>query len=204
MDSLETNSVPVKPEELKPGQGLVRCKICGYVTEAGRIREVCPACGVKATLFEPFTEKFSLRRWRILSWHLHPVVVHLPQAFSFMLAVLLVCMLMLHGSMQMILASAALVLIVAMPIAALGSFLTGILDGRTRFRKLSAPYLRIKLISGGIYFALALANAILVAGFPWVEGSYFGIVAALSMIQFGLTVVLGKIGADIACARMPG
>lgn len=204
MENVETNSGPVKPKAAEPKQNLVRCKICGFVERQDRIRDVCPACGVKATLFEPFTENFAESRRRILSWHLHPVVVHLPQAFSFLLTALLICMLTFAGPARRIVSDAILVMVAALPPAILGAFLTGILDGRTRFRKLSTPYLRIKLAFGSLYFVLASATAVLVFAAPWTEGPRFWIVAALSAIQFAITVVLGRIGADIACARMPG
>ena len=37
---------------------LIRCKACGYVTREGKIKDVCPACGVPAKMFEPYTDPY--------------------------------------------------------------------------------------------------------------------------------------------------
>ncbi|MCK7505218.1 MAG: hypothetical protein MZV70_14775 [Desulfobacterales bacterium] len=61
---------------------LMRCKACGFVTDQGNIKDVCPACGVPAKMFEPYTNPVSLKRRKILDLHTHPVLVHFPQAFA--------------------------------------------------------------------------------------------------------------------------
>jgi len=67
---------------------LMRCKACGYVTDQGNIKDVCPACGVPAKMFEPYNHPVSLKRRRILDLHTHPVMVHFPQAFALTLFIL--------------------------------------------------------------------------------------------------------------------
>lgn len=192
------------PNANKAPLDLVRCKVCGYVTEKDRIRNVCPACGVKAGMFEPHTENFSPKRRRFLSRHLHPIMVHMPQAFSFSLVVLILGMLSLSGPVKAIFEHAAFVMITAMPFVVAGSFLTGLLDGQIRFRRLSAPYLKIKFALGILYLGLALAIAIMVWATPWNVLPWIWIIGLLAAAQFMLTIILGKIGADIGCARMPG
>ena len=46
---------------------LIRCKACGYVTCEGKIKDVCPACGVPAKMFEPYTDPVSEKRRRFLA-----------------------------------------------------------------------------------------------------------------------------------------
>ena len=70
---------------------LIRCKACGFVTDQGKIKDVCPACGVPAKMFEPYTHPVSLKRRRILDLHTHPVMVHFPQAFALTLFLLSFC-----------------------------------------------------------------------------------------------------------------
>ena len=76
---------------------LVKCKSCGYVMEAGKLHDSCPACGVPAKMFEPFTDPVSSKRRSILALHIHPVLVHFPQAFAFFLFALSAASLALKG-----------------------------------------------------------------------------------------------------------
>ena len=64
----------------------VRCKACGYIMERSKLGDKCPACGVSATMFEPYDDKLSEKRRRLLDIHVHPIVVHFPQAFAAFLA----------------------------------------------------------------------------------------------------------------------
>jgi rubredoxin len=56
---------------------LIRCKACGYVMEADKLKDVCPACGMSSRVFEPYRERVALNRLFILSLDLHPIAIHL-------------------------------------------------------------------------------------------------------------------------------
>jgi len=60
---------------------LVRCRPCGFVIEADKFGDVCPACGMPRKAFEPYREKVALNRLTILSFDLHPITIHLSQTF---------------------------------------------------------------------------------------------------------------------------
>ncbi len=66
----------------------VRCKACGYILDKDALGEVCPACGVKKEMFEPWDDKVGALRRSILEMDLHPVIVHAPQALTFLLLIL--------------------------------------------------------------------------------------------------------------------
>ena len=53
--------------------------------EEEKVGDVCPACGVPGKMFEPYTDKISEQRKKILDRHIHPIMVHAPQAFAFFL-----------------------------------------------------------------------------------------------------------------------
>ena len=46
---------------------------------ASKVGEICPACGVPAKMFEPYDDKVSEARRRMIDLHIHPVIVHSPR-----------------------------------------------------------------------------------------------------------------------------
>ena len=59
---------------------LVRCRPCGFVIEADKLGDVCPACGMPRKVFEPYRERVSRNRLILLNFDLHPIAIHLSQA----------------------------------------------------------------------------------------------------------------------------
>jgi len=51
---------------------LMRCRSCGYVTEARRVGGVCPACGVPRKMMEPWKDSVSEQRRLFLWLDVHP------------------------------------------------------------------------------------------------------------------------------------
>jgi protein-S-isoprenylcysteine O-methyltransferase Ste14 len=84
------------------------------------------------------------------------------------------------------------------------SFLTGLLDGKTRFRKVTTPFLKKKIIIGLIFFitTIALAALAVTEQFPSTPTlEYFTI---LTIIAAVCTVSLGFIGGRLTEAKFPG
>lgn len=192
-----------KPPQ-KPVTTAVRCKVCGYITDASNVGDFCPVCGVKASMFEPLTERFSDHRRRFLEMHLHPVIAHFPQAFSVTILALAIAGPLLSHAAGRVAVHALLVLGLALPFTLIGAFVTGILDGRVRFKKLTAPYLRLKKLVSGVYLFLSVLFAAIV-----IKGNCAGpISVALCIVTaVGLVIctsILGKIGSKLGCCRLPG
>src|SRR5512140_738494 len=59
---------------------LVRCGPCGFVMDAEKLGDVCPACGLPRKVFEPYRERVSRNRLILLNFDLHPIAIHLSQA----------------------------------------------------------------------------------------------------------------------------
>src|SRR6056297_1118929 len=106
----------------------VYCKACGYIMREEKLGEVCPACGVPKTAFEPYKEKLSERRRFILDLHLHPITVHFPQAFASILPVLIIGGILLTCRFGDMLISTATVLIYLLPLTVLPSIAAGLID----------------------------------------------------------------------------
>ena len=69
---------------------LVRCRPCGYVMEADKLGDVCPACGLPKKVFEPYRERVSRNRLMLLNLDLHPIVIHLSQALVIAIPLLVI------------------------------------------------------------------------------------------------------------------
>lgn len=183
---------------------LVRCKACGYVTKEGNIKDVCPACGVPAKMFEPYMDPVSEKRRRIIDLHSHPIIVHFPQAFALTLFILAVLFFIAPLPIKDALCYTMKVLSFFLPFFVVLSFLTGLLDGKTRFRKVTTPFLKKKIMIGLIFFitSIALAALAFTEQFPATPAlEYFTL---LTIIASGCTVLLGFIGGRLAEAKFPG
>jgi hypothetical protein len=183
---------------------LVRCKACGYVAKEGRIKDVCPACGVPAKMFEPYTDPLSEKRRRMIDLHTHPVIVHFPQAFSLTLFILAVLFFIAPVPIKDALGYTMKVISFFLPFFVVLSFLTGLLDGKTRFRKVTTPFLKKKIIIGMIFFITAIALAAIAFTEKFPGNSTFEYFTLLTIIASGCTVALGFIGGRLADAKFPG
>lgn len=182
----------------------VRCKACGYVTQKDKIKDVCPACGVAAKMFEPYTQPVSLERRRILDLHAHPVMVHFPQAFALTLLFLSMVNLFAPRAIQNTLSAAMLVLSILLPFSVVGAIGTGLLDGKLRFRKVTTLMLKKKIILSLIFFVISVIVAVLASSGRHLTASfqiiYIGLTLAISLCG----ALLGLIGGKLLNARFPG
>jgi hypothetical protein len=182
----------------------VRCKACGYIMEASRLKDVCPACGVPAKVFEPYKETISEDRKRILDLHIHPIVVHLAQGFAPTLVVLAAALAVIgEGGLRSAILDTTRVLAALLPAAVVLAFAAGIFDGNLRFHKVTTPLLVRKMIFGALFFAASLAGAAL-ALFTGLDGSTIAPFAILEILSLVAAVLLGNWGFGLLSSRFPG
>jgi len=182
----------------------VRCKACGYITVANAVRDVCPACGVPAKMFEPYTQPVSVKRRRILDLHVHPVMVHFPQAFALTL-LLLGCLALFAPEAIKVKTDAVMqVLSVLLPFFAAGAVATGLLDGKLRFRKVTTPMLKKKILLSLIFFVISviLAAGAASGGHLIIPAPLFYIILTFAASLCG--ALLGLIGGKLLNAKFPG
>lgn len=183
---------------------LVKCKACGYVTEEGGVKDACPACGVPAKMFAPYTDPVSDKRRTILALHIHPVMVHFPQAFAFTLFIIVVLAWVNPFSNSGALYTTMTVMSFFLPAVVLLSILTGLFDGKIRFHKTTTPFLKIKILLGLVFLIASIAMALLAyAGRISVSPNHEYYVL-LSIITLGCSAVLGFIGGKLMEAKFPG
>ena len=179
----------------------VICPGCGYVTTEGRLGEVCPACGARRAVFKPFEDRVSQKRRIQLNLHLHPMTVHFPQSLSLVIFALLVFSFIVNPPLKANLLIAAQVMMVLLPFSVLGGMLPGVLDGKTRFRRLDTPFLKTKLLVSGTFLVCALALALLVTLNCRCGIWLYLVLSGLSSL---CSLVLGNIGGKLGCLVVNG
>jgi rubredoxin len=182
----------------------MRCKACGYIMEASKLKGKCPACGVPAAQFEAYKPRMSEKRKRILDMHAHPVLVHFPQAFAAALVLIAGLLALLgDGAAKTAILGAARCLSVSLPLFVLAAFAAGILDGKTRFRKLRTPILLRKILIGTLFFAFSIGGAAYGA-FTSLDAGALPPFALFEVLSLGAGTALGLLGSGLLDAGFPG
>jgi rubredoxin len=181
----------------------LRCKACGYIINENKLGDICPACGVPRTAFEPYKENISKKRKMILGLNLHPIAVHFPQAFATLIPPFILLGVAVGQSVGYDLLATVRVVSVLMPLTVAAAIAAGLIDARTRFKKLSTPIIIKKIITGSILLALS----ILVAAVAIVYGTDYPGRLFLLILSLGCIICeifLAEIGKTIINAKLPG
>ena len=178
---------------------LVICRPCGYVMKAADLKDVCPACGLPHTVFEPYRERVSPNRLLILSLDIHPIAIHLSQTFVALIPILILFHWIFPTFQEVMIHSVISFSIFMLPISLVASIVSGIIDGLTRFKTLETPLLRSKIVYSVIIFILA--------GMLWFITSnniYNWTTLLISILAFACAVKLGLMGKDLLNVILPG
>ncbi len=185
---------------------IVRCKACGYISAKNKIGDVCPACGVPKTAFEPYTENISAKRKMILDLNLHPIAVHFPQALAVLIPFLIIMSTAIDIKLPELhheLLTTARILSIILPFTVIPAAVCGIIDGKTRFKKITTPILIKKIIAGSLLFLLSTLAA-LVSLTMWMEYPARIYVLAICTGCILCEIFLGEMGKTLMNARLPG
>jgi rubredoxin len=178
---------------------LVRCRPCGYVMKASDLGDVCPACGLPRNVFEPYREKVSPKRLFILALDIHPIAIHLSQTFVALTPFLIIFHFIFPDYHEIIVHSVINFSIFALPFTLILSFISGLIDGITRFKTLRTPMLRSKIIFSSTILVLAFLQLIL-----FTPSTYTWFTILLSLSALGCAVKLGLIGKHLIDVILPG
>ena len=182
---------------------LIRCKACGYIMEEGKLKDVCPACGLPKTVFEPYVKKISPQRKMLIDQHLHPIILHFPQVILVLSLFMPLLSLLIADPLRSEVLIIAKWSLLTLPFAVFGGFITGIIDGKLRFKKLTPPLLKTKIIIGSILQVLS----VLVFSIYWANGltgNMVWLICILNAVSLALAIYLGKIGSSMFNALLPG
>jgi ribosomal protein L37E len=183
---------------------LIRCKACGYVTVKGKIKDVCPACGVPEKMFESYQDPISEKRRRILGLHIHSIIVHFPQSFAFTLFALAVLSFIAPSQISGVLNCTIQVISSALPFFLILALLTGLVDGKIRFRKVTTPFLKKKIIFGSSFLFTSFLIAAVALGLQLSSVLVMTLFALLTIIAVGFSIALGLLGDELLEAKLSG
>jgi rubredoxin len=178
---------------------LVRCRPCGYIMEADKLGDVCPACGMPRKVFEPYRERVSLKRLKLLNFDLHPIVIHLSQSLVIVIPLLVIIRILFRNFQPELLPSVLAFSVFVFPFTLLLAIVTGIIDGLTRFKTLSTPLLRVKIIFSIIILSLSVAIFFVAPG-----NDYSLLTLFLSLLSLGAGIRLGLWGKKLINVILPG
>jgi hypothetical protein len=178
---------------------LIRCRVCGYVTEDHNLGEVCPLCKVARRAFEPLMMgTASSTRLFLINLDLHAIIVHLSQSLAFIVP-LMTILLNVFPAIQSVFTSDTLYfLILIYPIAVLASFISGIFDGFFRLGTLSSRPPLTKILAGALLLALSV-----VLYFVAPEDNYALLTVILSLASLPVAVFLGMKGKILSHIIIP-
>ena len=178
---------------------LVRCKPCGYVMEAGKLKDVCPACGMPAKAFEPYRERVALNRLFVLSLDMHPIAIHLSQTFVILIPLMMFSIMLFPDFNRDIFTSVLQFSIYVFPLTLIAAIITGVIDGLFRFKTLTPPILRLKIILSSIIIVLS-GTMFFIAK----DGNYGLFTIILSLGCLFCAVRLGLLGKHLIDVILPG
>jgi hypothetical protein len=172
--------------------------------EENALGEVCPACGFKRSVFAPDTERLSPMRRRIIEAHVHPIIVHFPQAFSFFLIFLSAVALFSKNDIHDHIILVTRYLALALPFTVLGAFISGLFDAKIRLKKIITPILYAKIIAGSIFFIASVTAGYFAVILKEFHQSLFFAMSGLFILAFVCSVIVGKLGALLVCTKVQG
>jgi hypothetical protein len=185
---------------------LLRCRTCGYVAEARRVRAACPACGAARKALDAWRDPVGPGRRLLLSLDIHPILLHFSMTFVCLALVLALVALAFPGVYPQTVAGLLVIFTAVLPVAVLAAFLSGLLDARARFRRLTSPLLIRKMIWGAALFLVSCAAAACAllpgAGTGTTEG--LAVLAALLAAAVVCSAVLGRMGKGLLAGLLPG
>lgn len=179
----------------------VICRVCGYIIDEGLLGEECPACGVKRTAFQDYLDPVHLKRRRLLNLHLHSMVVHFPQSFAVVMLFFIVLIFLVRDPMRGELLITLKPLSFLMPFSVIASFLTGVFDGRIRFKKLKTVILKTKMAVAAIFFLSATALALIIHMDQRPQLWLMLVFCSISVLS---AIFLGKKGGGLVGLEVPG
>jgi hypothetical protein len=178
---------------------LVRCRPCGFVIEADKLGDVCPACGMPRKVFEPYRERVSRNRLILLNFDLHPIAIHLSQALVITIPVLVVVTNLFKHFQAEMLKDVLIFSVIIFPFTLILAITTGIIDGLTRFKTLGTPILRVKIIFSLIILSLSVALFFIAP-----RGNSNVLTLVLSILSLGAGFQLGLWGKKLINVILPG
>jgi hypothetical protein len=167
--------------------------------EADKLGDVCPACGLPRKVFEPYRERVSLNRLKLLNLDLHPIAIHLSQSLVIAIPLLIILTHFFNGLYPELLKNVLTFSVSLFPFTLGLAITTGVIDGLTRFKTLKTPLLRVKII-----FSIIILTLSIILSFITANEKLYAITLVLSLLSLGAGVQLGLWGKKLINVILPG
>jgi len=182
------------------------CRLCGYIRKTNEDGKVCPACGAPPTSFAPYLQKVSDSRLKLLSLDIHPVVVHFTVSYTVTTTILYVLSFLSPVKFGIDFQNPAILdfFLFFFPVFVLAGGLTGIMDGKVRFRKLKTPFLKRKMILATSLLIVSIMVFILHFAFEGGTKTDYSMLELLFLVLgVILASLLGWFGSKLVCPIVP-
>ncbi len=167
--------------------------------EADKLGDVCPACGLPRKVFEPYRERVSRNRLMLLNFDLHPIAIHLSQSLVIAIPLLVLFSNFFSNFQPGIISNVLTFAVFLFPFTLVLAIITGIIDGLTRFKTLSTPLLRVKII-----FSIIILSLSLVLFFIAPNEKLYVLTIFVSVLSLAAGVQLGLWGKKLINVILPG
>ncbi len=183
---------------------LYKCKVCGFVAKKTALPELCPACGFKGKIFEEFEPTVSAKRRKALEMHAHSALVHFPIAvitYMFFINLFILAKIIPWHS---VFVDSLKAMVWLLPFVALIGMLSGLYDGKLRFKKIDTPLLKKKLHLSILLLAVSISLFVLQYIFELGQSLFSFLILTHSFVLLGLVTGLGLIGGTLLESKIRG
>jgi rubredoxin len=180
----------------------VKCRVCGFIMDEEHPGDVCPACGVPKTAFQPYVDRLPAKRRKILNLHLHSMAVHFPQAFSLLMLFLSVTVFFIQDPLKSEFMAAFKILSIFLPFSVAASIMSGIIDGKNRFKRITTPILKRKIMVAVLFLVYSI-GVLLILNFSNLQFIWQWLLVALNVPCVLSSIFLGYNGGRLSGLEMP-
>ena len=174
----------------------IKCSVCGYIGEDGKVKQVCPACGAPLASFEHYEYGINEKRLSNLNMHIHPILVHFPISISVLsLIFLLIAFFTRNGTnTQWVLIEKIISII--LPFTIIAAMAAGLFDAKSRLRDAVGRLQKQKIQLGTFFLVVSCLSAILI---NYEVFTLLGRLTILFLSFLGVlfSALLGKRGASL-------
>lgn len=202
-EGTEPENVDVSGSDESAGEKWVKCSVCGYVMGGDFPGEECPVCGALKAAFEPYIDRVSPKRRKFLNLHLHSIVVHFPQAFSVFMLFSAVMLLVLKDPLKTEFFATLKVLSIFLPLSVVAGIVSGVMDARIRFKRLSTIILKRK-ITAAVFFLVFSIGVFVIMNCIDSLASWHLVLIGLNGLCALSSVFLGHNGGHLVGMETPG
>jgi hypothetical protein len=178
---------------------LMRCRVCGYVTESDKLGEVCPICNVASRAFEPLILGTATRtRLFIINLDIHAIVVHLSQSLAFIIPLMLILRYLFPSFNEFLSNETMYFIMLIYPPAVFASLVSGIFDGYFRLTNFKGKLPITKMIAGTLLLALSILMCYVSSA-----GDFGLWTILISLASLGVAIFLGMKGKILSHIIIP-